>query len=160
MKIIAETIFLRTTAPKTVTHSPQSGKARSTHTWRPSLYTKAEVRAADAVRQYSMAMGGMDVYSEPDGLTFTSQDVVRAFRIYGPSLEVDRGGSVKIKSPGPVSDMVTDSKVTMQVDINVSLWCRVLGRICEAYVSAYVQVVEVEEHKAREACFGGAEGSA
>ena len=92
------------------------------------LYTKAEVRAADAVRQYSMAMGGMSIASlmaqargrRVDGLTFTTQDVVRAFRIYGPSLEVVRGGSVKIKrskSPGPVSDMVTDSKVTMQVDI-------------------------------------------
>lgn len=69
------------------------------------LYTKAEVKAVNAVRQYSMTMGGMSIANLMEqarnrrvhGLNFTAQDVVRAFRIYGPELESIRGGSSKVK---------------------------------------------------------------
>jgi hypothetical protein len=60
------------------------------------LNTKKEVKAAQEVRAISLAMGGLSMTAlmetargrRIEGLTFTPQDDNRAFRIYGPSLEM------------------------------------------------------------------------
>ena len=92
------------------------------------LYTKKEVKAAQDVRAFSLAMGGMSMANlmetargrRIEGLTFGPQDVSRAFRIYGPSLEMVRGGTVKAKrakAVTPVRDTTVSSELSMQIDI-------------------------------------------
>ena len=72
-----------------------------------------------------MAMGGVSIANLMDraqnrlvdGLNFTAQNVVRAFRMLGQGLESICGGSSKVKrakSLGPKRD--NDARVTMQVD--------------------------------------------
>ena len=80
------------------------------------------------MRAYSIAMEGLSMANLMDaarsrrvqGLDFNAQDVMRAFKIYGPSLKMVRCGSVKTKrskTAPPVREMTVGAGVTMQIDI-------------------------------------------
>ena len=92
------------------------------------LYSKIKVKAAHAMRAYSIAMEGLSMANLMDaarsrrvqGLDFNAQDVMRAFKIYGPSLNMVRCGSVKTKrskTAPPVREMTVGAGVTMEIDI-------------------------------------------
>ena len=92
------------------------------------LYTKKQVVLARSVMRYSKAMGGMSLSNlmiqarsgRVQGLGFNADDVVRAFEIYGPSLEAVRGKTTKLKkkkSPQSVSHKIVDERVTMHIDL-------------------------------------------
>jgi hypothetical protein len=53
-------------------------------------------------------------------MVFTTEDIMRAFEIYGPSLGAVRGKTCKLKksrSPQPIAEKAVDSRATMHIDL-------------------------------------------
>ena len=92
------------------------------------LYTKKQIEAAKRVRVYASAMGAMSMENlvsqarsrRVEGMDFTADDVVRSFKIYGPSIQAVRGKSRKKKTKRAaqkVAGKIVDSRVTLHIDL-------------------------------------------
>ena len=92
------------------------------------LYTKKQIEAAKRVRVYASAMGAMSMENlvsqarsrRVEGMDFSADDVVRSFKIYGPSLQAVRGKSRKkktVRAAQKVAGKVVDSRVTLHIDL-------------------------------------------